>query len=125
MPARLAAHARPAGSRRVRAHRPRLAVRGVRAATAGRSRVRRHARHARAALRVGAMKVSGRNVVLVAVGLLVVAVATAWWLYNSEYVEPEVDLPPRGAARYTPLSAPLPPLPAARVPATPPPPPPP
>src|SRR3546814_10943696 len=71
----------------------------------GRSRVRRHARHARAALRVGAMKVSGRNVVLVAVGLLVVAVATAWWLYNYEYVETEVDLPPRGEARYTPLYA--------------------
>src|SRR3546814_16686041 len=69
----------------------------------GRSRVRRHARHARAALRVGARKVSGRNVVLVAVGLLVVAVATAWWLYNYEYVETEFDLPPRGEARYNPL----------------------
>src|SRR3546814_11814484 len=51
------------------------------------------------------MKVSGRNVVLVAVGLLVVAVATAWWLYNYEYVETEVDLPPRGEARYNPLYA--------------------
>src|SRR3546814_13772512 len=51
------------------------------------------------------MKVAGRNVVLVAVGLLVVAVATAWWLYNYEYVETEVDLPPRGEARYNPLYA--------------------
>src|SRR3546814_19461925 len=102
MPARLAAHARPAGARRVRAHRPRLAVRGVRAATAGRSRVRRHARHARAALRVGAIKVSGLHVVLVAVGLLVVAVATAWWLSNSEYVATALALQPRVKARYNP-----------------------
>src|SRR3546814_12889848 len=79
----------------------------------GRSRVRRHARHARAALRVGPMKVSGRNVVLVAVGLLVVAVATAGWLYNYEYVKTEVDLPPRGEARYHPLYAPQPALQSA------------
>src|SRR3546814_14598502 len=106
MPARLAAHARPAGSRRVRAHRPRLAVRGVRAATAGRSRVRRHARHARAALRVGAMKVCGRNVVLAADGLLGVAVGTAWWPYNYEYVATERDLPPRAEGTRHPPSAP-------------------
>src|SRR3546814_19027215 len=124
MPARLAAQARPAGSRRVRAHRPRLAVRGVRAATAGRSRVRPHARHARAPLRVGAMKVSGRNVVLVAVGLLVVAVTTAWWLYNHQYVEPDVDVPPRGPPSPNTPYALHPPTQAASLPPHPPPPPP-
>ncbi|MFC3716029.1 DUF4350 domain-containing protein [Luteimonas soli] len=51
------------------------------------------------------MKVSGRNVLLVAVGLLVAAVVAGWWLYNYEYVETEVDLPPRGEARYNPLYA--------------------
>lgn len=51
------------------------------------------------------MKVSGRNVLVVVAGLLAVAVAAGWWLYNYEYVEAEVDLPPRGEARYNPLYA--------------------
>lgn len=51
------------------------------------------------------MKVSGRNVLLVVIGLLVAAVAAGWWLYNYEYVETQVDLPPRGEARYNPLYA--------------------
>ena len=51
------------------------------------------------------MKVSGRNVLLAVIGLLVATVATAWWLYNYEYVEAEIDLPPRGEARYNPLYA--------------------
>ena len=51
------------------------------------------------------MKVSGRNVALVAIGLLVVALVAGWWLYNYEYVETEVDLPARGEARYNPLYA--------------------
>jgi hypothetical protein len=51
------------------------------------------------------MTVSGRNVALVVLGLLVVAAATAWWTYNYEYVETEVTLRPRGEAGYNPLYA--------------------
>ena len=51
------------------------------------------------------MKVSGRNVVLVVLGLLVAAAATAWWTYNYEYVETEITLRPRGEASYNPLYA--------------------
>jgi len=54
---------------------------------------------------VGAMKVSGRNVGLVALGLLLAAGLAAWWNYNYEYVETEVTLPPRGEAGYNPLYA--------------------
>jgi len=51
------------------------------------------------------MRLSGRNVGLVVLGLLVVAAATAWWTYNYEYVETEVTLRPRGEASYNPLYA--------------------
>ncbi len=51
------------------------------------------------------MKLAGRNIALAVVALLAVALLTAWWLYNYEYVEREVDLPPRGEASYNPLYA--------------------
>ncbi|HVI57801.1 MAG TPA: DUF4350 domain-containing protein [Luteimonas sp.] len=51
------------------------------------------------------MKVSGRNVALVALGLLLAALVVAWWNYNYERVEKEVALPPRGEAAYNPLYA--------------------
>ena len=51
------------------------------------------------------MKVSGRNVALVALGLLLAAGVAAWWSYNYEYVETEQTLPPRGEASYNPLYA--------------------
>ena len=50
-------------------------------------------------------KLSGRNVGLGVLGLLVVAAATAWWTYHYEYVEREVTLRPRGEAAYNPLYA--------------------
>lgn len=49
--------------------------------------------------------ISGRNVALAALGLLVVALVVAWWNYNYERVEREVTLPPRGEAAYNPLYA--------------------
>ncbi|HZW18704.1 MAG TPA: DUF4350 domain-containing protein [Luteimonas sp.] len=51
------------------------------------------------------MRVSGRNVALVALGLLLVAGVAAWWTYNYEYVETERTLRPRGEASYNPLYA--------------------
>ena len=51
------------------------------------------------------MKLSARNIVLAVVGLLAIALLAAWWTYNYEYVEREVDLPPRGEAAYNPLYA--------------------
>ena len=51
------------------------------------------------------MKLAGRNIALAVIALLAVALLTAWWLYNYEYVEREVDLPPRGEASYNPLYA--------------------
>lgn len=51
------------------------------------------------------MKVSARNVALLALGLLLLALGAAWWLYNFERVEREVDLSPRGEAAYNPLYA--------------------
>lgn len=51
------------------------------------------------------MKLSGRNVGLAVLALLVVAAAAAWWNYNYEYVETEVTLRPRGEASYNPLYA--------------------
>jgi len=51
------------------------------------------------------MKVSGRNVALAVLGLLLVAGIAAWWSYNYERVETERTLPPRGEASYNPLYA--------------------
>jgi len=51
------------------------------------------------------MKLSGRNVALAALGLLLAAGVAAWWSYNYEYVETEQVLRPRGEASYNPLYA--------------------
>ncbi|MDN5781905.1 MAG: DUF4350 domain-containing protein [Luteimonas sp.] len=51
------------------------------------------------------MRLSGRNIALVVLGLLVAAAGAAWWTYNYEYVETEITLRPRGEASYNPLYA--------------------